>query len=497
MPYDWDGDRGGGRARRTASIIAHEDQLTCGFGAEIAARIAGELFEHLDAPVRRVAALDSPVAYCPDLEEAILPQASDVLTAILETADVLDAEFRIGRNTPCRFGSVRFSSASCMLNSAFCILPRASTSCNPSAGFPRTSPATSPSRSSSSRRRTARYYVFDRRAHAVFSVDADAQRRRAKIVQIGAGSGPDHPADRVRSRRRTARSSSPTRPNSRERMQHLPPTGAARRLPLPGRAAPRMTIGELRAERRRSLQYTGRSLLMSQPGAGALFTEYGLTGSPVRSIRRRCARPATSSDRDLHLALNSGHAARQPGRRLLSSCFRRASRCSGRYDAQGRLVFERHIEGPELDGLLAALPTRGHGAGGRGERADLPLVMPTVRTAASMRAAICGSSLTVPYTYVYDSDGDKRRTVQFSAPGLVARPVCSSRDRPPARHARLLRVRRHINFPAGPRSRLRSSGRRSNCSQISRMVSSRRMSDKPSFSVSSSVSVPCSIRRIA
>jgi 2-oxoisovalerate dehydrogenase E1 component len=85
MPYDWD-TIARAVAKTNRVVIAHEDQLTCGFGAEIAARIAGELFEHLDAPVRRVAALDLPVAYYPELEEAILPQSSDVLTAIRETA---------------------------------------------------------------------------------------------------------------------------------------------------------------------------------------------------------------------------------------------------------------------------------------------------------------------------------------------------------------------------------------------------------------------------
>ena len=80
-PYDWDGIT---RAVSTTNrvVIAHEDQLTCGFGAELAARIADELFEHLDAPIKRVAALDCPVAYSPVLEEAILPQASDILQAV-------------------------------------------------------------------------------------------------------------------------------------------------------------------------------------------------------------------------------------------------------------------------------------------------------------------------------------------------------------------------------------------------------------------------------
>jgi 2-oxoisovalerate dehydrogenase E1 component len=84
-PYDWEAVAS--QVKRVSRVvIAHEDQLTCGFGAEIAARIVGELFEHLDAPVRRVGALDTPVAYHPDLEEAILPQAADVLRAIRETA---------------------------------------------------------------------------------------------------------------------------------------------------------------------------------------------------------------------------------------------------------------------------------------------------------------------------------------------------------------------------------------------------------------------------
>jgi 2-oxoisovalerate dehydrogenase E1 component len=67
-------------------LIAHEDSLSWGVGAEIAARIADELFPWLDGPVRRVASLDTWVAYAPQLENAILPQTADVLKGILELA---------------------------------------------------------------------------------------------------------------------------------------------------------------------------------------------------------------------------------------------------------------------------------------------------------------------------------------------------------------------------------------------------------------------------
>ena len=81
IPYDWDTIAAFTR-RTNRVIVAHEDQLTCGFGAEIAARVSDELFEYLDAPVKRVAALDCPVAYAPVLEEVILPGSHDVLKAI-------------------------------------------------------------------------------------------------------------------------------------------------------------------------------------------------------------------------------------------------------------------------------------------------------------------------------------------------------------------------------------------------------------------------------
>lgn len=84
-PYDWDAISAS--VKKTSKVIvAHEDTESWGYGAEMAARIADDLFEYLDGPVRRVAALDTFVAYHPDLEDEILPQVDDIVTSILDLA---------------------------------------------------------------------------------------------------------------------------------------------------------------------------------------------------------------------------------------------------------------------------------------------------------------------------------------------------------------------------------------------------------------------------
>ncbi len=81
--------RGSGQAadvRRNRVVVAYEDNRSWGWGAEISARIGDELFEHLDAPVKRVGALDTFVGYAPPLEDAILPQIDDIADACREVA---------------------------------------------------------------------------------------------------------------------------------------------------------------------------------------------------------------------------------------------------------------------------------------------------------------------------------------------------------------------------------------------------------------------------
>ena len=74
--------------KRTGKVlIVHEDNLTGGFGAEVAAIVAEDAFEYLDAPVRRVAAIDTPIPFAPPLEREYMPLEDDIVTAVRALAD--------------------------------------------------------------------------------------------------------------------------------------------------------------------------------------------------------------------------------------------------------------------------------------------------------------------------------------------------------------------------------------------------------------------------
>src|SRR5262245_322126 len=198
------------------------------------------------------------------------------------------------------------------------------------------------------------YFVFDRRAHTVYGID-EQMTSVWEIVQIGAESG--------RIIDPTAFDVEPSgtfvvadAPNGRERIQIF--TAAGFRIGgflLPGRLATRVTLGGVVMNGIGTLQYTGTSILMSQPETGALVAEYTLQGS-VNRLFGHLRKTGHESDRDLHLALNSGIPLVDPTGGFYF-VFQTGVPAFQKYDRDGRLVYERRVEGRELDSLIASLPT--------------------------------------------------------------------------------------------------------------------------------------------
>jgi hypothetical protein len=89
-----------------------------------------------------------------------------------------------------------------------------------------------------------------------------------------------------------------------------------------------------------------------------------------------------------------------------------------KYDASGRLLFDRHIEGPELDELVQTMPTTW--ARRKVEDGVLPIVMPSVRAAAADAAGNLWIATAAEITYVYDPSGEKRRAVRFRGAGPLS-----------------------------------------------------------------------------
>jgi len=257
------------------------------------------------------------------------------------------------------------------------------------------------------------YYVFDRRGHTVYRVDRSGSTA-TKLVQIGAeegrliepsafdvaGNGVFTVADG---------------PNGRERISIFNPEGGwTGGFFLPGRGVSRVVLGSLTLSGVGTLSFNGRTLLMSHPETGWLMTEYSSTGLAIRSIGQ-LRKTGHESERDLHLALNSGIPIAAPDGGFFF-VFMAGAPAFRKYDDKGTLIYERIIQGREIDPLVAAIPDRWPRRSG----GELPLVTPTVRTAAVDRSGRLWVSFVIPFSYVYDTDGEKTRTVQFRAAGIVS-----------------------------------------------------------------------------
>lgn len=257
------------------------------------------------------------------------------------------------------------------------------------------------------------YYVFDRRGHTVYAVSPDGASA-TKLVQIGAEEGRviEPSAFDVAVNGSFAVADAP---NARERVQIFDAAGVRTGgFMLPGRGASRVVLGQLALNGVATLSYNGKSLLMSHPETGWLVTEYGSLGTPIRSIGP-LRKTGHETDRDLHFALNSGIPIADPNGGFYF-VFIAGHPAFRKYDAKGELVFERMIQGREIDPVVAAIPDRWP----RRAVGELPLVAPAVRTAAVDRSGRLWVSFVLPYTYVYDGIGEKIRTVQFRGAGIIA-----------------------------------------------------------------------------
>lgn len=259
------------------------------------------------------------------------------------------------------------------------------------------------------------YFVFDRRGHTVYSVDENGGASR-KLVQIGAEDGRviEPSAFDVAANGSFAVADAP---NGRERIQLFDATGVRTGgFLLPGRGASRVALGSLSLNGVGTLTFTGRTLVMSHPESGWLLGEYGPAGTPIRSVGQ--LRPTGhESDRELHVALNAGIPIPDP-KGGFYFVFMAGPPAFRKYDANGELVYERAIQGREIDPVIAAIPTRWpRRASGGGE---MPMVTPTIRAAAVDPAGRLWVSFVLPFTYVYDAGGEKIRTVQFRGAGVIA-----------------------------------------------------------------------------
>jgi hypothetical protein len=259
------------------------------------------------------------------------------------------------------------------------------------------------------------YFVFDRRSQIVWGVDPRGDSAW-EIVHIGNEPG------RILNPFAFAVAPDGTfavgdAPNNQERIQIFTPAGfRIGGFTLPGKPRARIALDGIVLNGIGSLLYTGTSILLSQPDTGGLVNEYSLSGAPIRSFGD-LRKTGHENDPAVHAMLNTGLPLVDP-RGGFFFVFQTGEPVFRKYDANGRLVFERRIQGREIDDFISRLPSlwpaRTAASG------ELPFITPTIRTAAVDPSGHLWVSFAEPVTYEFDGEGDKIRAVQFRAAGPVS-----------------------------------------------------------------------------
>ena len=261
--------------------------------------------------------------------------------------------------------------------------------------------------------RDGEYVVLDRRGHGVYVFDAAGAKVR-RIVSAGIGPGElfQPLALALNADDLIAVADSP---NGLDRVQYFASNGMrVGGFYLPLAPEPRLTAANLLLASGGSLGFSGSAFVVNRPEWGALVTEHDVTGRVIRQMGNlRQVGPAPDRDLDIAMSIGIPLGTRDGGFLFV---FQTGAPMFRKYSRDGRVEFERHIQGPELDARVLALPTvwPPRAAGTK------PVVPPMVRAAALDRDGRLWISLTVPYTYVYNEAGEKVRTLQFRGASVLS-----------------------------------------------------------------------------
>jgi hypothetical protein len=255
---------------------------------------------------------------------------------------------------------------------------------------------------------TGQYLVLDRRAHTVYSVDAK-RTRLTTLVKVGLDKGELlRPGALSLSADDTFAVSDA--PNGVEQVQVFFENGTRlAAFVLPATATRRLAVGPQFLSGAAPLHFTGKHVLVSAPESGSLVAELNLEGHHTGRIGALRS-TGHESDPQVHIGLNAGLPLRTRDGGLMF-VFQTGVPLFRKYSGDGRLEFERHIEGPELDPYIQTLPTKWPVQ--KSADGEFPLIAPIVRAAAMSPEGELWVSLVPGLTYVYGPEGNRKRVVQF------------------------------------------------------------------------------------